>query len=43
MAHNLAWIVMKGIPPSSIIKHLDGDRSNNRWSNLCVEHSTSPI
>jgi hypothetical protein len=34
MAHNLAWIVIHNEVPTSEIVHLDGDRSNNRSSNL---------
>ncbi len=34
MAHHLAWIIVVGTPPTAIT-HLDGDKSNNRWSNLC--------
>lgn len=32
--HVLAWFWMKGFFSPTVIKHVDGDRSNNRWSNL---------
>lgn len=33
-AHRLAWLVMTGCLPKGEIDHIDGDRSNNSWSNL---------
>jgi HNH endonuclease len=33
-AHHLAWLYKKGSWCSSVIDHRDGNRSNNRWSNL---------
>jgi hypothetical protein len=34
LMHRLAWLWMTGAMPETNIKHIDGDRSNNRWSNL---------
>ena len=33
-AHRLAWIYINGCEPSGDIDHIDGDRTNNRISNL---------
>lgn len=33
-AHRLAFFYMMGRWPESLIDHIDGDHSNNRWSNL---------
>lgn len=33
-SHRLAWFYMKGIWPTHNIDHIDGDKSNNRFSNL---------
>lgn len=36
-AHRLAVLLETGQWPSDVVDHIDGDRSNNRWSNLrCV-------
>jgi hypothetical protein len=32
--HVLAWFWMTGFFSPTVIEHLDGDRGNNRWSNL---------
>jgi len=34
MAHRLAWALHNGEWPSKQIDHIDGDRANNRISNL---------
>lgn len=33
-AHRLAWLVMTGCWPSVAIDHINGDRTDNRFSNL---------
>ncbi|CAN7604802.1 HNH endonuclease [Bosea sp. LjRoot237] len=33
-AHRLAWKIMTGRDPKEIVDHIDGNRSNNAWSNL---------
>lgn len=34
MAHRIAWLYTTGEFPEIEIDHVDGDRSNNKWSNL---------
>jgi len=34
LSHRLAWIIVKGQPLPSQIDHINGDPSDNRWSNL---------
>lgn len=34
LAHRLAWLLSKGKWPSAQIDHIDGDKKNNRLSNL---------
>lgn len=33
-AHRLAWLYMNGVMPDSILDHINGDKSDNRISNL---------
>lgn len=40
LAHRLAYFYMTGRWPESEIDHKDGDRLNNRWSNLRVATRT---
>ena len=32
--HRMAWLYMTGSMPNGIIDHIDGDRTNNKFSNL---------
>lgn len=34
MAHRLIWALITGRDPGATIDHRDGNRANNRWSNL---------
>lgn len=36
LAHQIAWIVVKGSKPEGLFKHLDGDKTNNRIENLVI-------
>lgn len=39
--HNIAWLLMTGKPPIGKILHIDGNRSNNRWTNLTMRNKTT--
>lgn len=32
--HRIAWALMTGSEPAGVVDHIDGNRSDNRWSNL---------
>ena len=34
LAHHLAWILMTGKPPTSIMDHIDHNKNNNSFDNL---------
>jgi hypothetical protein len=34
LAHRLAWVLVTGQQPPSVIDHKDADGRNNRWANL---------
>lgn len=34
LAHRIAWLYMTGDYPQLDVDHIDGDRTNNAWSNL---------
>ena len=34
LSYRLAWVYMTGSEPKGVIDHIDGDPSNDRWSNL---------
>lgn len=33
-AHRLAWVYMIGASPLNVIDHINGNKSDNKWSNL---------
>lgn len=33
-AHRVAWAIVAGTWPTGDVDHIDGDKANNRWSNL---------
>lgn len=42
-AHRLAWVYMTGDRLETGIDHINGDRSDNRWSNLRLANQSSNL
>lgn len=36
-SHRIAFLYMRGFYPTENIIHLDGNKLNNAWKNLCLE------
>ncbi|KGV49451.1 HNH endonuclease [Burkholderia pseudomallei] len=43
LAHRLAFLYMTGEWPNGFVDHQDGQRSNNRWSNLRVATASENV